>query len=171
VNGLVVQQQEVFAGAYAARATSTGSAVFAYKQLSTVQTELYYRVRFKIISQSTNTLRLLRFQTATGSSILGLYVNKGGKLGYTNYVASTNTNSTTVVSRGVWHEAQVRVFINGAVSQVEVWLDGIRIDSLSKADSLGTTAIGRILLGDSSTGRSYDVAFDDVSVSTSFITP
>jgi hypothetical protein len=86
-------------------------------------------------------------------------------------VAATNTNSTNLVSQGVWHEAQVRVLINGASSQVEVWLDGARISALSRTDSLGTTAIGRILLGDSSTGRSYDVAFDDVAVHTSFISP
>jgi hypothetical protein len=168
---MIAQQQEVFAGAWGARATSSSLAASTYKQLSTSQFELYYRVRFKIINPGSNTLRLLRFQTATGSSIVGLYVNTGSRLGYTNYVAATNTNSTVVVSQGVWHEAQVRVLVNGASSQVEIWLDGARISALSRTDSLGTTAIGRVLLGDSSTGRSYDVAFDDVAVHTSFINP
>ncbi len=171
VNGLVVQQQEVFAGAYAARGTSSGAATYVYKQLSTPQSDLYYRIRFKVISQGNNSLRLLRFRTATDSSILGLFLSSSGKLGYTNYVVNINTTSSNVVSKGVWHEAQVRVSINGSASQTEVWLDGAPISTLSKTESLGTTSIGRIQLGDSSTGHSYDVAFDDVAVDSSFISP
>jgi len=45
-----------------------------------------------------------------------------------------------------------------------VWLDGVRINDLSRTEGLGGTAIGRIQLGDNSTGRTYDVAFDNVVV-------
>jgi hypothetical protein len=169
--GLNVQQQEVFAGGYAARATSSGTATWAYEQLSTSQSELYYRTRFKIISQGANNVYLLKFRTATGTSLLGAYVSSTGKLGYRNDIAGTSTTSTTSVTPATWHDLQMRVLINGTSSQTEVWLDGIRIDALSKTESLGTAALGRVQLGDNSTGRTYDVAFDGVEVDTGFISP
>src|SRR5439155_14481537 len=42
-SGLVVQQQQVYSGAYAARGTSTGSGTSASKTLTTTQSNLYYR--------------------------------------------------------------------------------------------------------------------------------
>ena len=65
----------------------------------------------------------------------------------------------------------MHVVINGASSQTETWLDGVRINPLSLTESLGTSPIGRIQLGENSTGRTYDVAFDTVDLSTAFISP
>jgi hypothetical protein len=169
VNGLTVQQQEVQAGTYAVRAKSTGTATHAYKDLSPTQNELYYRVWFKILSQGSNSVYLQRFRTSNNGALLGVLVTSTGKLSTRNDVAGVTTTSTTVVPPGVWHELQVRVLINGTASQTEVWLDGTRIDSLSQTQNLGTTPIGRIQLGDSSTGRTYDVALDQVALSTQFI--
>ncbi len=169
--GLSVQQQEVFAGGYAARATSSGAATWAYAQLNPAQSQLYYRSRFKIISQGANNVYLLKFRTATGTSLLGAYVSSTGKLGYRNDIAATSSTSATSVTLGEWHDLQMRVLINGTSSQTEVWLDGTRIDALSKTESLGTAPLGRVQLGDNSTGRTYDVAFDGVEVDTSFISP
>jgi hypothetical protein len=171
VTGLTVQQQEVYGGVYAARQTSTSAATWAYKQLDAAQSQIYYRTRFKIISQGANNVYVLKFRTATGASILGVYVSSTGKLAYRNDVGSTTVTSTTNVSSGVWHDLQVRAFINGASGQVEVWLDGVHIDALSKTEALGSTSIGRIQLGDNSGARTYDVALDDVAVSPSFIGP
>jgi chitodextrinase len=169
--GMSVQQQEVYAGAYAARTTSTGSATWAYEQLPTSQSQLYYRARFKIISQGANNVYLLKFRTGTGTSLLGIYVSNTGKLGYRNDITALSSSSTTSVALGTWHDLQMRVLINGTSSQTETWLNGTRIDALSKTESLGTTPLGRVQLGDNSTGRTYDVAFDGVEVDTSFITP
>ena len=66
VPGLVVQQQEVVTGNYAARGTSNaGAATYARKQLAAPQSDLYYRIRFKSISQGANNASLLKFRTAT----------------------------------------------------------------------------------------------------------
>ncbi|HEX6287729.1 MAG TPA: hypothetical protein VFZ66_00990 [Herpetosiphonaceae bacterium] len=173
-SGLGVQQQEVFSGLYAARATSTGTATWAYKTLSATQTELYYRVRFKLLSKDANTLYLQRFRTSGGTSILGMYVSSTGKLGYRNDAGARSTTSTTSVTTGVWHELQARLLIDtvsNTAGQVEVWYDGIRVDALSKAEPLGTTPIGRIQVGENSSGRTYDVVFDDVVVDRGFINP
>ena len=165
VTGLTVQQQEVYKGAYAARQTATSAATWAYKQLPSPQNQLYYRLRFKIVSLSSN-VYLLKFRSATGTSLMGVYVGSTGKLAYRNDAASLTSTSATTVTSGVWHDLQTRVLVNGAASQIEIWLDGVRIDALSKTESLGTTPVGRIQLGDNTTDRVYDVAMDEVQLST-----
>ncbi|MDQ3941097.1 MAG: right-handed parallel beta-helix repeat-containing protein, partial [Actinomycetota bacterium] len=63
----------------------------------------------------------------------------------------------------------MRLRVNGASGSSETWLDGTRIQELSKTENFGATPIGRIQLADNSTGRTFDVAFDDVVAATSFI--
>ncbi|HET6597307.1 MAG TPA: hypothetical protein VFG81_16890 [Anaerolineales bacterium] len=173
VNQLVVQQDEVYMGDYAARAISTtGTPAYAYKQLSATYTELYYRLWFKIISQGeTNQVILQRFRTSTNSAIMGVYAGQNGTLNFRNDVTNTNVTSTTPVSKGVWHQLQVRIVINGASGQSEVWLDNARVDALSLTQDFGTTPVGVIQLGESSNFRNFDVALDRVAVDTEFIDP
>jgi parallel beta-helix repeat protein len=169
--GLLAQQQEVYQGSWAARGTTTSAATWAYKTLGSTQSELYYRIRFKVISQgSTSTVNLLKLRTVTGTAILGLFRNSSGNLGYRNEVAAVSTSSSTPVTTGVWHQVQVRVRINGASGESETWFDGVRIASLSKTENFGTTPLGRVQIGENSSGKTYDVAFDDVVANTSFIT-
>jgi hypothetical protein len=150
--GLVAQQQEVYQGSWAARGTTTSAARWAYKTLGSTHSELYYRIRFKVVSQgASSTVNLLKLRTATGTALFGLFRNTAGSI-------------------GVWHEVQVRVRINGASGESETWFDGVRIASLSKVENFGTTPIGRLQVGENSSGKVYDVAFDDVAASTSFIT-
>ena len=167
-NGLVVQQQEVFAGDFAARATSTGSAAWAWASVP-AHNELFFRMRFKRISQGANSVYLQKFRTGTGSSLFGLSVGSTGLLGYRNDVVGQSKTSSTVVTTGAWHEVQVRLRVDGANGQTEVWLDGARIDALSNTESLGTSPIGRVQVGENSPGRTFDVAFDDIVVDTVFI--
>ncbi len=168
VNGLTVQQQEVYDGAYAARQTSTVDSTWAYKQLAAGQNNVYYRLRFKIISLASTTY-LLKFRTSSGSALLGVFVTNTNKLAYRNDYVGANTISTTIVSHGVWHDLQARVFISGASSQVKIWLDGVQINDLSNTVSLGTTSVRRIQIGDNTGGHTYDVIFDNVLVNKSLI--
>ena len=168
--GLSVQTGTVSTGTYAARATSVGTAAaWAYRQLATTQTNLYYRLRFNVVSPipPTATTYLGKFRTSTGTSLLGLYVSTTGKLGYRNDVAATSTTSSTAVGAG-WHTAEIHLVINGTSSQVEVWLDGSPVAALTKTDNLGTTPIGRLQLGDN-TAHTYDVYFDDINAAFAYI--
>jgi hypothetical protein len=122
-----------------------------------------------LISQGSNTVNLLKFRTAANGSILGVYVSNTGKLGYRNDVAGVATTSSTPVAAGVWHDLQIRIRIDGSAGQTETWLDAVRIDALSKTESLGTLAVGRLQLGDTSSGRTFDVAFDEVAAGTALI--
>lgn len=173
INGLVVQQAEVHGGSWAGRATNDGAAVaaFAYTQLPQAQYELFSRIRFKVVSQGGNAVNLLRLRGATGTSIVNLYRGSTGKLTLGNQVSSVTKASATVVSVGVWHEAQLRVRINGTSSESEVWLDGVRINDLSLMQALGMTPVGRVNVGENVAGRTYDVAFDDIALGPSYVTP
>jgi Calcineurin-like phosphoesterase len=171
VTNLTVQTQEVFAGSFAARGTSNNLPAFALKLLSAPQNELYYRIHFKIMSQI-QPMNLLKFRTAdsgNGKSILGVFVSADGNLGTRNDILPATTSSTTQVIKGVWHELQVRMLNNGTAGEAEVWLDGTRINALSRPESFGPYMVGRIQLGENGPGLSFDVAYDDVTVDTQYI--
>ena len=171
VSGLVMQGQEVYAGTRAVRGTSTGTATYAYKQLTQTHKELYYRMWFKIVSQGANPVFLQRFRSASNVAIMGVSLNNTGRLTLRNDVTGVSTVSTTTVTPGVWHQLQTRILVSGGAGESEMWLDGVRIDSLSIPQNLGTIPVGRIQLGETSTGRTYDLAFDRVALSTNFIDP
>jgi hypothetical protein len=53
---------------------------------------------------------------------------------------------------------------------VEVWLDGALVTALSKSGvALGTGQIGAMQIGETTTARTYDIAFDDAAFSDSRI--
>jgi calcineurin-like phosphoesterase family protein len=163
VSGLTVGQQEVHGGAWGARATSTaGTVAVAYKQLPAAHSDLSSRLWFKVIGQGQNVVDLLKLRTASGTALLTVFASPTGVLGYQNNVTAASTYSSAPVSRGVWHSLEVRVVINGTSSRSETWLDGQPVPALTKMESLGTTPIGRFQLGENISGRTYDVAFDDV---------
>ncbi|HEX6287726.1 MAG TPA: hypothetical protein VFZ66_00975 [Herpetosiphonaceae bacterium] len=171
-NGLTVQQTQVLTGVYAVRATSDGAPAYARQTLSAPQTEIYYRLRFKVLAQGTNPIDLMGFRTASegaGSPVFGLSISAAGYLSVQNDVADTTAESTARVVDEAWHEVQAHIRVGEAQSESEVWLDGVYIDALSGAEAVGSAAIGRIELGDSEPGRSYDVVFDDLLVDTAYI--
>jgi chitodextrinase len=159
------EQTQVYAGAWAAEATSSGSPADAWLPLSAPQPELYARVRFELLRQGGNSVTLIRVRTATGTAIASAFVSSSGKLGTRSDISSTTTTSTTAVSAGTWHELQLHV-LTGASPRIDVWLDGVPIPGLSTTPALGTTALGRVELGEASSGRTFDVAFDDVAADT-----
>jgi hypothetical protein len=84
-------------------------------------------------------------------------------------VTGATRTSATAIAMGQWYTAQVHLRVNGTNSEIEVWLDGLRVDALSKTDSFGSTPIGRIELGDNATNKTYDLAFDEVVADTAAI--
>ena len=176
-SGLVAQQAHVFRGSWAAEGTATGAATpgpSAFKDLAQGQTSLYYETWFNILSHSSN-VNLLRFRsTAAANALVTLLVTSAGKLGLRNEFVSPGvpTTSATSVTTNAWHTVQVHVTISGLTSSIQVWLDGIAITDLSLTNqNLGTDPIGRLELGDPSTLRTFDVAFDNVVADSLPITP
>ena len=170
--GLSADNSQVHSGTWAARAVSSGGSTgYAVAQLSSGQASLYYKVWFKILGQGPNVIDLLKLRTSTGTALLTLFASPTGVLGYQNNITTVSTYSKTNVTAGAWHSVEVHVVINDTTSQTETWLDGQSVPDLSKTESLGTTPIGRIQLGENITGRTYDVAFDDVTVGPSRSSP
>lgn len=163
--GMAVQSATVFSGTKAARAVSTGSTVtWAARELTPARPELRIATRFRVASQST-VVNLFRLQTAGGAAnIVTPFLGATGALMLRNDVAAANVTSTIKPAKNAWHLLELRVRVAGAGSEVETWLDGTRIAALSKTLNLGTTPMGRLLLGDRVGQRSYDVAFDEVEI-------
>jgi parallel beta-helix repeat protein len=165
-SGLVVQQSQIASGAYAARGTSSGAAAYARKAIGGPYGEMYFNLKFRLNSKDATTLYLGRLRTSGNASILGMYISSTGKLGYRNDVASASRTSTVAPSLGAWHTLETHVSINGASGLVETWLDGVRIDALSRTEDLGANGVGVVQIGDNSTGRTFDIVFDDIEANT-----
>jgi hypothetical protein len=166
--GFVAQQQRVFAGTWAGRATVAGAPGYASATLASPLPNVYLDTRVNVLSSS-GTTRILRMRTASGAGLVSLRISANGKLSIRNDVTGTVPASSIKMSKGAWHELQLHVLVNGASSGIEVWLDGTRISALSFTTSLGTTPVGRVLVGNNS-AATLDAAYDDVVVATSFVT-
>jgi hypothetical protein len=172
IGTLGVQQQEVTSGAWAARATSNRAPAYASKTLDAAEVDLYYRIKFKLLSPPLSSLYLGKIRTETNASILGLYIAGSGKLSYRNDAGEVTRTSSQVVSLGQWHEVQLHVRVNHSepsAGQVEVWYDGLPVAELSRTENLGTAPIGRLQLGENAAQRTFDIAFDDIVADTRFI--
>jgi hypothetical protein len=172
IGGLSVGTSEPSAGRYGARATSTGAAVYAFATLPAPRDEVWYRVHFKVVSQGANNIDLAGLRTTASPGLIGrLFVNTTGKLGFIDDATTpaATTMSTTTVSTGAWHELQLHAKIAGASGRVDVWLDGTPVGALSTTMDLGTTNIARLQLGEHLSGRTLDVAFDDVTAANAYI--
>jgi chitodextrinase len=164
VNGLVVNTSLVHTGTFACRETSSGTAAYAYRTLPASFTELWMQAWVYVSSRSTSA-NLFGFRTSGGGSIVNLYLDASGRVSLRNNAGGVTTNSSTVVAAGAWHRFVLHAVVNGTASSVDVSLDGTAVPGLSlTGQDLGTSAIARLQLGETTTGRTYDIALDDVTV-------
>jgi hypothetical protein len=154
-------------GQWVARETANGGgATYAYESISPTVNDMYARFRFEVLSQ-TGAVDLMRFRNGSGGSKLSLLVNSSGKLATRN-AAGTSTVSTATITPGQWYTVEIHGKI-GSPSTTEVWLNGTLLPELGATGDLGTTNFGQFLLGQTGTTGTYDVAFDDLTVSKNFI--
>jgi hypothetical protein len=67
---------------------------------------------------------------------------------------------------------ELHLVVNGTASTIEVWLDGNPVSALTmQTANLGSALIGQLQLGENQTGRTYDIAFDDLVVQTARVGP
>lgn len=158
-----MQTGVVHSGTYAAQGNTTVGATYAKKTLPSTYTDAYARVYFNILSQASQ-VNVLRFRTAADGSIAYLYVDTAGKLALRNDAGATTFTSTTIVGSG-WHALEFHATIS-ATGATEVWLDGVKIPALSVSTNLGTTAIGRLQIGEVQSGRTYNLLLDDAGFNT-----
>jgi len=166
-SGLTVQSTLTHSGSYAARETSTGTATYAYATVPSA-TEYWAQGWVNIASYSTSaTLFGFRTNTTSGGSIVNVYLTSSGRLSLRNNIGSVTTNSTTTVSTGAWHKIVLHAIVNGTSSSLDASLDSVAVPDLTlTGQNLGTTPIGRLQVGETAAGRTYDIAIDDVAVTT-----
>jgi hypothetical protein len=165
VSQVTVRSGDAHSGSWAAEAQSTTSTRgFASALLPGAYDAVSVGAWFKVVSQST-TMNLLRLQSPSGANIATVFVGSRGNLMLRNDTRGVSVWSPRTVTKGTWHEIQVRVTVAGASSQTEVWYDGQRVAELSLTQDLGSLAVGRLILGDNVSGRTHRVLFDDVVVS------
>jgi len=168
--GLVVQQAIVHAGNSAAEETSTGAATWSAAQLPTTYPALRASAWVYVNSRSTSA-GFLKLRTSTGAYIAYLYVNAAGFLSVRNDAGGVTHVSTTPVTNGQWHKVEYYLNTNpGGPITITAAIDGTNVTfttPVTSTETLGSTPIGQIVLGDTVTARTYDVAIDDVTVTTS----
>lgn len=172
--GLIVESDLVHAGFLAARGNTTNGATYAKKSLPGRYADGYGQVWFAIGSQQAQ-VNLLRLRDASGASLAYAYVTAGGHLGIHNDSTGSSVTSTVTVTPG-WHALEVRRAVDTtagtATGRLEVWLDGAPVASLSSAAAdVGTAPNAALQIGDTQTGRTYDVAFDDASFAPTWMAP
>jgi chitodextrinase len=167
VTGLTTTGSLTHTGAYAARETSSGSATYAYGSLPGGYTELWAQAWVYVSSRSTSA-NLFGYRSSSGASIVNLYLDTSGRISLRNNIGSVTTYSTRTVAAGAWHRFVLHAVVNGASGSVDVSMDGTAVPGLTlTGQDLGTNPIAKLQLGETATGRTYDIAFDDVTVSQS----
>jgi 3-phytase len=168
VVGITADTDSARSGTFGAHAVSTGAAAFVRTELPGPQNDIYFRTFVRVNSRSVNTIYIMRCRTEADTSILGIYITGSGKLGYRNDLTALTNTTAGVITDGTWHEIQVHVRVDGSAGLVEIWLDGIQV--ASSTEDLGATPAGIVQIGENGTGtRTFDIAFDDVTVATDFI--
>ena len=166
VSGLTVESALAHSGTYAAQESSTGTATYAYKTLPAPYTELWAR-SWVYVQSAAGSANLFGFRGSNGGSIINLYLSQTGKLALRNNVGGVTTTSSTAMPTGGWHSLVLHAIINGTSSSVDVSLDGTAVPGLTlTGQNLGTNPITSLQLGETATGRTYTIDFDDVAVST-----
>ena len=160
---VTVQDQIASAGRWAARASSTGSPSHAWRTFA-ARAELWSTIWFSVVTRS-GPVWLTSMRKTGGGAILHVGLNSNGRLIARSVLANTTYTSTVTVPTGAWHRIQVHIRV-GAGARFDVSLDGTPVAGLSRSVNLGSTNVGRIGIGDSTSARRFDVAFDDVAVAT-----
>jgi hypothetical protein len=170
-SGLVVESTLKHSGQFAAQGNTTTGVTYAQKKLPATYPQGYAVVWFDLVSASSQ-VTLLRLRTATGAPIATVSVSRTGRLQLSpapGTTGKTTVNSATTVTLGVWHSLELHVHVAGAASLTQVWLDGSPVAVLATTQNLGSVPVGRMQIGDTQTGRTYNLVFDDAAFSTTKI--
>lgn len=166
-NAGLTLQKRVSHGRWAVRQTSNdaGDNTFATRTVPGGPLfDLVAEFDYKVVSAST-AVTLAKLIVAPSGTPLALSMKRDGTLLLWNSVTRSVSEGRVALAKGDWHHIKMQVTVAGAASDVKVWADADLLGSLSGTTSLGTSPIDALRLGNSTSGRTYDVVFDDVIVS------
>lgn len=164
--GIEATSEVSHGGAFAARATSVaGGPGYARAPLSSATYEATISVWVNVLSLGSDNVYLFRALETGFNTLVGVYVTPDGRIAVRNAVGGGggSTTSSTTIGPG-WHQLTMHVVVGGPTdSLTEVWLDSVPV--MTRTDTLGENAIARFEIGERTSGRTFDLAFDDISVS------
>jgi hypothetical protein len=164
-HGLKVQRTLRWTGTRSARAASSrGKGAYAIRRLPATYATVVVRAHVRVASRAHNNTDIVRLRTAAGRPLVALFYTSAGKIGYRNDLRAKVRTSGVILRTRSWHDLVLRVTVDGGRSRVTVWYDGAEVRALTRQDSLGTTGIGKLVVGESTTGRNYDYSVDDIRV-------
>ncbi len=165
VSRVVVQTAIVRTGTHAARATATGQPGFARKTLAGAVASVNLTSGVRVLSHNASSgVILLRVVGADGNGLARLLILPNGRIAYRNDVSGVQRTSTATLN-AAWHTLELRV-TSGTAGHVQVRVDGGIVAGLNLNENLGSSQVAAVEIGDHVAGRTYDVAWDDVLVTT-----
>ena len=168
-SGFSVQRDTVYAGRFAGRAASTGPRAHARRDLGAGVFELFGNLRVHVTGIGSQPVTVFRFTADDGTSVVRLLLNNRGRLCIRDDVKPAKTECSTALQTGTWHEIQVRVLIGDPEGRSEVWLNDVPVLDLWNTMGLGTDPVAQVEIGESAAGSTFDIAFDDVVVSPTYV--
>ena len=162
-----VQSATTLTGGYAATSASSGRPSYARTTLPSPRSDLYLRSWLRVASQGPKPVTLLELRTR-GGELVSLIRRPDGTLATRNAASDTTRTSTTALPADDWHSLELHTRI-GATGQIDVWLDGIPITALTTRAPLGTRPITTIGLGDTASGRRWNITYDDLAAAPNFL--
>jgi hypothetical protein len=161
-------QKAVSHGAWAVRAVSNsaGDNTFATRTIpGGGRYDLVVEFDYKVVDAG-SAVSLAKLMVLPSGTPLCLNMKRDGTLVTWNGATRVTADGGTALAKGEWHHVKIEIVVNGDASDVKVWADATLLDALSGPTSLGTLPIDAVRLGNATAGRTYDVVFDDVVVST-----
>ena len=160
VTNLAVQSNTVHAGAFAAG--NPGSIAWAMARLPSAENDLYVRAFLHIDTR--DSVQMLRLRTDSGTNVLAMLVLANEKVRLKGIKTGEMVTTVDSLSLGGWHDLVLHTTISGLTSVAELSVDGTTVATLTT--DLGTTALGRLEIGNAASGKDYDAFFDDIVVDT-----
>jgi hypothetical protein len=129
--------------------------------LNSEEANLFTFSRYFVRQQDEHSTTLLALMTKDNQPVVTLFRTGDHKLAY-QFAGSAQLVVVGDVKTEEWHSLQVHLAINGSASQIEIWHDGV----LLRRDpvQLGDVKIGTVELGETRTGRTYEIFFDQFAI-------
>jgi hypothetical protein len=161
-----VQQALVYSGSWAWRATNpNGAASFAYRTLPGSYNELWTSA-WVYLAGHVSSVKLFAVRPV-GQRSIDVYVDQRNRVSVRNNIGATTTYGTTTIANGGWHRVVLHTKIGAGTGSFDVSVDGVAVPGLNRTgQNVGSLAFGELRLGDTAVAATFDVAIDDVVVST-----
>jgi hypothetical protein len=159
VTNLAVQSNTVHTGAFATG--NPGTIAWAMARLPSAENDVYVRAWLHIDTR--DSVQMLRLRTDSGTNVLAMLVLANEKVRLKGIKTGAMVTTADSLSPG-WHDLIVHTTISGLTSVAELSVDGTTVATL--ATDLGASAIGRLEIGNATSGKDYVAFFDDIVVDT-----